>query len=191
MVHPYEKLPDNLPIPQDDNACDHLPGMALPNKDLPSTQDDVVNLGKLRGWVVVYCYPMTGQPGIELPEGWDDIPGARGCTPQSCAFRDHYSELQDFNAEVFGLSTQPTAYQKEIAQRVHLPFRLLSDQNLKLCQALNLPTFTIDSLMHINSTLIKRTTLIAKDGIIRAVHYPVFPPHADADWVLDYLKSAS
>src|ERR671914_2532798 len=144
-VNPYE-LPDGLPVPTDDGAADHLPGMRLPPVPLISTAGDAVDLAALPGRTVVYCYPMTGRPGSDMPPGWNEIPGARGCTPQSCAFRDHHAELRALGARVFGLSTQGTAYQREAAGRLHLPFPLLSDADLRLIRALNLPTFTIDSL---------------------------------------------
>jgi peroxiredoxin len=144
----------------------------------------MVNLSQLAGRLVIYCYPMTGQPNVPLPEGWDQIPGARGCTPQSCAFRDHYQELQALNANVFGLSVQSTDYQREMATRLHLPFQVLSDEQYQFQQALNLPTFVAAGM-----TLLKRVTLISNDGRIEAVHYPIFPSDSDPAWVLDYLKS--
>ena len=177
------KLPTDLPAPQDDGACKHLVGMALPNVALLATDGSMVNLSQLPGRTVIYCYPMTGQPNVPLPEGWDQIPGARGCTPQSCAFRDHYQELQDLNANVFGLSVQSTDYQREMATRLHLPFQVLSDEQYQFQQALNLPTFVAAGM-----TLLKRVTLISNDGHIEAVHYPIFPSDSDPAWVLDYLK---
>ncbi|WP_108508522.1 peroxiredoxin [Polynucleobacter acidiphobus] len=178
------QLPTDLPVPQDDGACKHLVGMALPNVALLATDGSMVNLSQLRGRLVIYCYPMTGQPNVPLPQGWDQIPGARGCTPQSCAFRDHYQELQDLNANVFGLSVQSTDYQREMATRLHLPFQVLSDEQYQFQQALNLPTFVAAGM-----TLLKRVTLITNDGHIEAVHYPIFPSDSDPAWVLDYLKS--
>jgi len=181
----YE-LPKDLPVPQDDGACDHLAGMTLPPIGLPSTRGRVVDLSRLAGTTVVYVYPRTGQPDQEVPTGWNDIPGARGCTPQSCAFRDHYAELQRVGApNVFGLSTQDTAYQREAAERLHLPFELLSDTGLRLAGALNLPTFEVDGMK-----LIKRVTLIARDGAIVKVFYPVFPPDRNAADVLAWLAAA-
>jgi Redoxin len=118
------ELPQDLPIPVDDGACNHLLGIPLPSITLPSTQGECVDLSAIAGRIVVYCYPMTGQPGVSLPDGWDAIPGARGCTPQSCAFRDHYQELNELGASVFGLSTQSTDYQLETKTRLHLPFEL-------------------------------------------------------------------
>jgi peroxiredoxin len=178
------QLPTDLPVPQDDGACNHLLGMPLPNVALLATDGSMVNLSQLPGRLVIYCYPMTGQPNVPLPEGWDQIPGARGCTPQSCAFRDHYQELQALNANVFGLSVQSTEYQREMATRLHLPFQVLSDEQYQFQKALNLPTFVAAGM-----TLLKRVTLISNDGRIEAVHYPIFPSDSDPAWVLDYLKS--
>jgi len=180
------QLPRGLPVPQDDGACDHLEGMTLPPIGLPSTRGRVVDLSRLAGTTVVYVYPRTGRPDQEVPTGWNDIPGARGCTPQSCAFRDHYAELQRAGAaHVFGLSTQDTTYQREAAERRHLPFELLSDAGLELAGALNLPTFKVDGMK-----LIKRLTLIASDGAIVKVFYPVFPPDKNAEEVLAWLTAA-
>ena len=178
------QLPTDLPVPQDDGACNHLVGMPLPNVALLATDGSMVNLSQLAGRLVIYCYPMTGQPNVPLPEGWDQIPGARGCTPQSCAFRDHYQELQALHANVFGLSVQSTEYQREMATRLHLPFQVLSDEQYQFQKALNLPTFVAAGM-----TLLKRVTLISNDGHIEAVHYPIFPSDSDPAWVLDYLKS--
>jgi peroxiredoxin len=178
------QLPDNLPVPLDDGAADHLKGLMLPKISLQSTQGKFITIGDTRRRVVVYCYPMTGQPGVPLPEGWDEIPGARGCTPQTCAFRDHYQELQALGAEVMGLSVQSTEYQREMAERLHLPFPVVSDINYQFQKALNLPTFVTAGM-----TLLKRVTLIANAGLIEAVHYPIFPSHSDAEWVINYLKT--
>ena len=177
------QLPTDLPVPQDDGACNHLVGMGLPNIALLATDGAWVNLSQLAGRLVIYCYPMTGQPNVPLPEGWDQIPGARGCTPQSCAFRDHYQELQALNANVFGLSVQSTEYQREMATRLHLPFQVLSDEQYQFQKALNLPTFVAAGM-----TLLKRVTLISHQGRIEAVHYPIFPSDSDPAWVLDYLR---
>ncbi len=179
----FLNLPENLPVPVDDGACDHLLGMKLPDLALLSTAGTTVNLSTLSGRTVVYCYPRTGVPGEPLPTGWDEIPGARGCTPQSCAFRDHYQELQALRADVYGLSSQDTAYQQETATRLHLPFPLLSDDQLVFAKALSLPTFTIDSM-----TLIKRVTLIIQDGEIIKVFYPVFPPDQNAADVIAWMS---
>ncbi|MGF1472919.1 MAG: peroxiredoxin [Rubrobacteraceae bacterium] len=177
------KLPDGLPEPVDDGACDHLPGLGVPAIALRSTAGRHVDLSSLSGRTVVYCYPLTGRPDQELPPGWDKIPGARGCTPQSCAFRDHHEELRLLGARVFGISTQDTAYQREAVGRLHLPFELLSDESLELASALKLPTFRAE-----NMTLIKRLTMILRDGRIEKVFYPVFPPHENAGEVIGWLQ---
>ena len=176
------ELPANLPVPVDDGACAHLTGMRLPSVLLASTAGRLVDLAVLPGRSVVYCYPRTGRPDHDPPEGWNAIPGARGCTPQSCAFRDHRRELQALGASVFGLSTQRTDYQREAAERLHLPVELLSDAELRFATALRLPTFTVAGM-----TLLKRTTLIVSDGRIEQVFYPVFPPDKNAEEVLDWL----
>jgi len=181
----YE-LPTDLPVPVDDGACAHLKGMALPPAMLISTSGRSVDLARLAGLTVVYVYPRTGRPDQELPTGWNAIPGARGCTPQSCAFRDHYQELRDLGVgSLFGLSTQGTAYQREAVERLHLPFELLSDEKLEFAKALKLPTFSVDGM-----TLIKRLTLILRDGVIEQVFYPVFPPDANAPEVVSWLRSS-
>ncbi len=176
-------VPDGLPAPVDDGACDHLPGMRLPSVTLGSTAGDPVDLSALAGTTVVYCYPLTGRPGLALPQGWDEVPGARGCTPQSCAFRDHHAELQALGARVFGLSTQDTGYQREAAERLHLPFALLSDEELEFAGALNLPTFEAEG-----KVLIRRLTLVIEGGRIERVFYPVFPPGKNAEEVLEWLS---
>ncbi|HKA41848.1 MAG TPA: peroxiredoxin [Burkholderiales bacterium] len=182
----YE-LPPNLPVPENDGACDHLPGLKLPGIALLSTTGRKVELRALKGRTVVYVYPRTGRPDQETPPGWNEIPGARGCTPQSCAFRDHYEELRRSGAkEVYGLSTQDTDYQREAVARLHLPFEILSDQKLELARALRLPTFETAGM-----TLIKRLTLIVRDGVIEHVFYPVFPPDRNAGDVLAWLSAKS
>lgn len=148
-----------------------------------STAGELVNLSTLAGRTVVYCYPRTGRPDQDLLHGWDDIPGARGCTPQSCAFRDHHEELRSVGARVFGLSTQNTEYQQEAVERLSLPFELLSDENLEFVAALGLPTFEVES-----ETLIKRLTMIIRCGRIEKVFYPVFPPHKNAEDVVGWLR---
>jgi len=179
------ELPKDLPIPQDDGACNHLTGMKLPALALASTRGRSVDLSTLAGTSVVYIYPRTGRPDQELPTGWNAIPGARGCTPQSCAFRDHYQELKALGVtELFGLSTQGTAYQQEAAERLHLPFELLSDEKLEFAQTLRLPMFEVDGMK-----LIKRITLIARDGAIAKVFYPVFPPDRNAFEVIEWLTA--
>ena len=178
------ELPADLPVPVDDGACAHLAGSRLPAVTLTSTGGRNVDLARLSGLSVVYVYPRTGRPDQELPTGWNAIPGARGCTPQSCAFRDHYQELRDLGViHLFGLSTQDTAYQHEAVERLHLPFELLSDEKLEFARALKLPTFSVDGM-----TLIKRLTLIVRDGVIEKVFYPVFPPDASAAEVLEWCR---
>ncbi len=184
-VNPYE-LPEGLPIPTDDGASDHLPGMHLPSVPLMSTAGDMVDLSALSGKTVVYCYPMTGRPGSDLPAGWDEIPGARGCTPQSCTFRDHHQEIRALGARVFGLSTQDTEYQREAAERLHLPYELLSDEQLAFATALDLPTFEVEGMV-----LLRRLTMIIEDGRIEKVFYPVFPPDKNAEEVVRYLERVS
>ena len=180
--NPHE-LPNDLPVPTDDGAADHLQGMHLPPVALASTAGETVDLSALPGRTVVYCYPMTGRPGTNLPPGWDEIPGARGCTPQSCSFRDHHAELQALGARVFGLSTQGTEYQSEAAGRLHLPFALLSDAELAFAGALGLPTFEVEGMV-----LLKRLTLVIDDGWIEKVFYPVFPPDKSAAEVVEWLE---
>ena len=178
-------LPADLPAPEDDGGCDHLTGMAMPAVALPATTGETVRLDRLGpGRSVVYAYPRTGRPDEALPEGWDAIPGARGCTPQACAFRDHMAELEALGARVYGLSTQDTAYQREMAGRLHLPFPVLSDERLELTAALRLPTMDVDGM-----TLIRRLTLIVTDGTIEHVFYPVFPPDAAAGEVIAWLAA--
>ena len=174
-----------IPAPVDDGGTRHLPGMQLPDVSLPATDGTQVSLAKLPGRVIVFAYPRTGQPGkIALVDDWDMIPGARGCTPQSCAFRDLHKELTSAGAQrVFGLSTQDGAYQREAAERLHLPFPLLSDEKLALTQAMRLPTMQVAGL-----TLIKRLALVIDDGRISKVFYPVFPPDRNAGDVLAWLQ---
>ena len=177
-------LPDNLPAPQDDGATRHLAGMRLPANALAATDGSAVDLSKLAGRTVVYVYPRTGRPGVPAPDGWDDIPGARGCTPQSCGFRDHFAELKQLGvAQLYGLSTQDTAYQREAVERLHLPFAILSDADLKLTRALKLPTFETAGM-----TLLKRMAIVIDDGVITKVFYPVFPPDKSAADVVAWLS---
>ena len=176
-------LPANLPEPQDDRACRHLTGMRMPRIHLPSTAGRMVDLGELSSErTVIYCYPMTGVPGKPLPDGWDAIPGARGCTPQSCSFRDHFPQFRELGVEIFGLSTQSCAYQREMAARLGLPFEVLSDANFAFCEALQLPTFEAAGMR-----LIKRLTIVARQGLIEMVFYPVFPPDKSGEQVLAWL----
>lgn len=181
---PLTQLPANLPVPQDDGAAANLPGRRLPNLSLVSTSGRQIDLSRQAGVIVVYAHPMTGRPGVPLPTGWDEIPGARGCTPESCAFRDHHAEIVQLGAEVFGLSTQSTDYQREVVERLHLPFELLSDEGFSFADALSLPTFSSASLR-----LLRRLTIISTNGAIERVFYPVFPPEKHAAEVVAYLKS--
>jgi len=184
-LHDPNVLPAELPAPQDDGAARHLAGMRLPSLVLPATDGSNVDLSKLSGRTVVYVYPRTGVPEQPLPEGWNEIPGARGCTPQSCGFRDHFGELKRLGvARVFGLSTQDTAYQREAVERLHLPFPVLSDELLALARALDLPTFTTSGM-----TLLKRMALIIDHGVISKVFYPVFPPDKNAEEVIAWVRN--
>ncbi len=185
-THNPSFLPSDIPAPQDDGAARHLTGMRLPDVELPATMGAPVNLSRLKGRTVVYVYPRTGVPGVDPPSGWDQIPGARGCTPQSCGFRDHFAELKSLGiAAVFGVSTQDTDYQREAAERLHLPFPVLSDAALKLAHAINLPTFSVAGM-----TLLKRMALIVEDGVILKVFYPVFPPDKNAEEVVGWLRAS-
>ncbi len=179
-------LPTDLPAPVDDGAAAHLTGTKLPDLPLSATDGSTVNLARLTGRTVVYIYPRTGRPGQALPTGWDAIPGARGCTPQSCSFRDHFADLKRLGVgRLYGLSTQETAYQREAVERLHLPFPILSDADFKLTRALNLPTFTVDGM-----TLIKRMAWVIDDGVIMKVFYPVFPPDKSAEEVVSWLQAS-
>jgi peroxiredoxin len=185
-THNPNVLPSDIPVPQDDGAARHLTGIRVPDVALPATDGGAVNLSAVTGRTVVYIYPRTGVPGVALPAGWNDIPGARGCTPQSCGFRDHFRELRRSGvAQVFGLSTQDTAYQKEAAMRLHLPFAILSDERLAFTRALNLPTFGVDGM-----TLLKRMVLVIDDGTITKVFYPVFPPDKSAEDVVSWIEAS-
>lgn len=179
----YTSLPDDLPIPADDGACSHLNEVTLPPLALNTTAGSALNLKDLNGTTVLYFYPMTGQPDVRLPQGWDDIPGARGCTPQSCCFRDHHQELLDLQTKVYGISTQSSDYQREVKQRLHLPFELLSDQSLSLKSKLGMPTFEVQGM-----ELYKRVTLICENTTIKKIFYPVFPPDRNANDVLNWIS---
>ncbi len=184
MPSDFTALPPNLPAPEDDGAADHLPGLALPSLELPSTLSgsaDLLTLAATR--VVAYVYPRTGTPGQALPAGWNDIPGARGCTPQSCAYRDSLAEFDRLGATVVGISAQTPAEQREFAEREHIPFALLSDTGLRLAAELRLPTFEAAGM-----TLYKRLTLVAEAGKIVKAFYPVFPPDRDAAEALAWLR---
>lgn len=184
MSHDPLRLPPDLPVPEDDGAADHLPGAAVPDLKLPATDGSTVSPARLRGRTVLYAYPRTGRPGEpELVDDWDLIPGARGCTPQACGFRDHHAELAGLGAGVFGLSTQDTDYQREAADRLQLPFVLLSDERLALTRGMNLPTFEVAG-----HELLRRLTLLVRDGAVEHVWYPVFPPGEHAAQVVDWLR---
>lgn len=177
------KLPDDLPIPVDDGACDHLPGSRIPSVSLKGTTDTITDLGSIEGTVVIFFYPMNGRPDLPPMIGWNDIPGARGCTPQSCSFRDNSSRLEKLGVKVIGISSQPLLDQKEANVRLNLPFELLNDSQLELTKAMNLPTFEYDS-----STYIKRITIIAENGVIKKTFYPVFPPDKNVNDVIEWLE---
>lgn len=176
------RLPPDLPVPVDDGMASHLLGLFVAPRSLPSTTGQLIDLSALAGRTVVYCYPRMGRPDQEPPEGWNLIPGARGCTPQSCAFRDHHRELEVLGARVFGLSTQDSEYQREATERLHLPFPLLSDARLEFASAMRMPTFEVQSMR-----LLKRLTLVIRDGVVEHVFYPVFPPDGNAQQVVDWL----
>lgn len=181
----YQQLPGNLPVPQDDGAAGHLPGAAMPPLVLRDTSGNEVTLDQLGpGRTVIYLYPLTGRPGVDLPNGWDAIPGARGCTPEACGFRDHYAGFQAAGARaVYGLSSQSTDYQAELAARLGLPFSILSDPALALADALGLPTFEARG-----KRLFSRLTLLVTNGRIEHASYPIFPPDQHAAEVLEWLR---
>lgn len=184
MTADFSQLPTDLPVPEDDGGADHLPGLPLPELSLPSTQDGSFDLRTApSGRLVAYVYPRTGVPGEPLPDGWDDIPGARGCTPQSCAYRDAVAEFSALGAQIVGISAQSPAEQAEFAEREHIPFPLLSDAGLRLAGALRLPTFEASEMR-----LYKRLTFVAEAGRIVKAFYPVFPPDHNAGEVLGWLS---
>jgi len=186
MTHDPTVLPSGIPTPQDDGATRHLTGLKLPSVALAATDGSKVDLSKLPGRTVVYIYPRTGVPGQPMPDGWDAIPGARGCTPQSCSFRDHFGDLTALGVtHIYGLSTQDSDYQREAAERLHLPFPILSDVALKFANAIRLPTFTAAAM-----TLLKRMALVIEDGVIVKVFYPVFPPDKNAEEVVAWLSAS-
>lgn len=184
MSNSLNTLPIGLPIPVDDGLAAHLEGMQLPDVSFQSTSGEVINLAGFQQKTVIYVYPLTGRLDRALPAGWDEIPGARGCTPQACDFSNHYQELQKLNTAVFGLSSQNTDYQLELKNRLHLPFDLLSDSHFLLQNTLKLPILKVDEL-----SLYKRLTLIAEQKVIKKVFYPVFPPNQNASQVIDWLRS--
>lgn len=178
-----EQLPDDLPIPKDDGACDHLTGTELPDIKLNCTDGSTIKFSGLTAATVIYIYPMTGKPDTPLPTDWESFPGARGCTPQACSFRDSHDDLKAY-ANLYGLSSQTTDYQQEAKSRLHLPFELLSDTSLLLKEQLSLPTFTVEGIERY-----KRVTLIIKENIIKKVFYPVFPPDQNAADVLAWFET--
>lgn len=187
MSDDYTRLPEGLPAPEDDGAADHLPGLEVPTGiSLPSTQGEEVDLAGAAtdGTLVVYAYPRTGRPGEPLPGDWDDIPGARGCTPQSCAYRDNLAEFGALGATVVGISAQTPAEQAEFAERQAIPYPLLADPGLRLAKALGLPTFEVAGI-----TLYRRLTLVVEHGRVVRAFYPVFPPDRDAAEVLRWLRA--
>lgn len=182
----YTSLPDGLPEPEDHGEADHLPGATVPPVSLSATDGATVDLSDASGRTVVYCYPKTGRPDADvIPDGWDEIPGARGCTPESCGFRDRYRELTDAGVEaVFGLSTQSSDYQREARDRLELPFELLSDAELRFARRLRLPTFEVDG-----ETFLERLTMVLSDGRVEHAFYPVFPPDEHAAEVVRWLDA--
>jgi len=181
------QLPADLPVPEDDGACKHLPGKELPGLALLATSGREVRLDEAsQNPAVFFFYPRTGRPGQKIPPTWDQIPGARGCTPHSCGYRDHFAEFRQRGMAVYGVSSQDTEYQRELVRRTQLPYEILSDEKFRLTDALRLPTFTVDGMR-----LIKRLTLIVRDGTIEQVFYPVFPPDRSADEVLAWLDANS
>ncbi len=183
-THDPMVLPANLPVPEDDGACDHLPGTMVPPVPLPATDGTDVDLAAPHaGRTIVFAYPRTGRPGFGPAPGWDQIPGARGCTPENCGFRDHHAELRDLGARVFGLSTQSTAEQREMVARLGAPYAVLSDADLGFSRALKLPTFDFAG-----RALIKRPTLVIREARVEHVFYPVFPPDTHAGEVVRWLS---
>jgi peroxiredoxin len=183
MSYDPRLLPAGLPVPDDDGAADHLTGLAVPSLRLESTQEELDLAHEAQGLLVLYVYPRTGRPGVEPPAAWDATPGARGCTPQSCGYRDHGAELRRLQARVVGLSAQPLEDQRETARRLGLPHPVVADPDLMLADALGLPTFDFEG-----KRLYKRLSLIAERGRIVKVFYPVFPPDENAAQVVSWLR---
>ncbi|RKT88212.1 Peroxiredoxin [Saccharopolyspora antimicrobica] len=185
----YTALPADLPAPEDDGAADHLAGMSLPALVLSASNGQDIDLSALApGRTIIYCYPLSGRPGTDLPEGWDTIPGARGCTAEACGFRDHFADLRQVGvSQVFGLSSQDAEYQGELVERLHLPFPMLSDPGFAMADALRLPTFEAPG----HDRLYSRLTLVISNGRIEHVFYPVFPPNTHAQQVLDWLTRST
>ena len=182
----FTVLPEGLPVPEDDGAADHLPGMSMPELTLATSAGASVELQALpAGRTIVYLYPLTGRPGVDLPEGWDAIPGARGCSTEACDFRDHFADLRDAGAAaVYGMSSQSPEYQAEVVDRLGLPFPMISDEGMLLADALRLPTFAAGG----HERLYSRLTLVVRDGSIEHVFYPIFPPNTHAQQVLAWLR---
>lgn len=188
-VSDFASLPDDLPVPEDDGAADHLPGMPVPRLALPATSGGEVDLAELAtGLLVAYVYPRTGVPGEPLPAGWDDIPGARGCTPQSCSYRDSLAAFETHGARLVGISAQSEVEQAEFAARERIPYPLLADPGLGLVTTLRLPTFQVE-IGGEPVTLYRRLTFVAEAGQIVKAFYPVFPPDRDAADVLAWLAA--
>jgi len=182
----FTVLPEGLPVPEDDGAADRLPGMSMPDLALATSAGASVELQALpAGRTIVYLYPLTGRPGVDLPEGWDAIPGARGCSTEACDFRDHFADLRDAGAAaVYGMSSQSPEYQAEVVDRLGLPFPMISDEGMLLADALRLPTFAAGG----HERLYSRLTLVVRDGSIEHVFYPIFPPNTHAQQVLAWLR---
>ena len=178
------KLPDDLPVPDDDGACNHLTNFTIPPISLPNQDGNLLRLNRLDTFrIVLYCYPMTGRPDRSLPPNWDSIPGARGCTPQTCGFRDNYDEIVSLNAIPIGVSTQPIDDLKEMVTRLGVIYDVVSDINLKFAKKLSIPTFAIK-----DKVFLKRTTLIIEKSVIKKVFYPIFPPNKHVHEVIEWLK---
>ncbi len=180
----FYSLPDNLPIPIDDGACNHLTGLKLPSLELKATDNRIINIAECAQQpTVFFFYPRTGQPQEPTPVGWDEIPGARGCTPQSCGYKNLYNDFKKLGIQIYGVSVQDTPFQQEFVARLEMPFSILSDSDLKLTQAMNLPTFTYENMI-----LLKRMAWYCNNGIIEKIFYPVFPPDKCAENVLRWIK---
>ena len=178
------KLSDDLPIPKDDGACNHLTNFTIPPISLPNQDGNLLRLNRLDTFrIVLYCYPMTGRPDRPLPNNWDSIPGARGCTTQTCSFRDNYDEIVSLNAIPIGVSTQAVDDLKEMVTRLGVTYDVVSDVNLEFAKKINLPTFAIDDKVYL-----KRTTLIIEKSVIKKVFYPIFPPNKHINEVIKWLK---
>ena len=183
MTQDLYALPPDLPVPEDDGACDHLLGQMLPQLTLESSQGPVSLRALSQERLVLYVYPRTGRPDQPVPAGWDAIPGARGCTPQLCAFRDHAEELAVLGALVAGLSAHTVDDQIELAEREQIPYPVIADPELKVAAALRLPLFQFEGV-----TLYKRVTLVVEGCAIAKVFYPVFPPDKNAEEVVAWLE---